>query len=568
MGDVYLSDRIQRHAAVFRAPRLAIMSLVVLLLLLTASLQQPNAQATTQATSGIGLLHHHAGGVDGPDCPPPVAFGIGTTRFDVAHGQYCSISSITVQPGSPQAKIQLFRDQDGTVLLGQILSGSQPGTVNVDQNDYYDGVIVTDESQSYRFLQFNMFGGVGHEGRLEIANKTAKSILDFGPVIVTLNEVCEGQAKRVQERVNEKSAFPDQMEMQFFGSRPAPEQLKDPDKQYCPLELVQEGEMLPGFRPQKIGNAILFRGTLQAREEYSPCPDSGTPGNCIRNIRDRSGKLNETRMLCVRVTLNGDEPRAVRACVTHLQAINHAPPLEGQPQECPPEGQREPNRKVAILKHQIQDVASILTPEAKSVPTVVGGDFNTHIGNKVEWCWLKPMLEEFRDVDANMTPTWSARNPPPSLKLDYIFLSHQFENLSARVSYPAKCGLKRCSDHLLLKGSATLAPGTGGNYILAGGPGADVGVSVDDDLQIYLNGALVFADNDGHATSLPPITFRAAPGDAVRIVAIDTVGVCRGLSPDLSLIAASDGSARSLGGFPAVCGTAAGETFYDKTFII
>jgi hypothetical protein len=103
---------------------------------------------------------------------------------------------------------------------------------------------------------------------------------------------------------------------------------------------------------------------------------------------------------------------------------------------------------------------------------------------------------------------------------------------------------------------------------LSGEGSAGGGIAVDDDLSVYLNGALVFVDANSHADLLAPPVFSVRNGDVLRIVAVDTVGVCRSLSPDLALHRLSDGAQQFIGGFDAVCGTSAGEVFFDKSLVI
>lgn len=58
-------------------------------------------------------------------------------------------------------------------------------------------------------------------------------------------------------------------------------------------------------------------------------------------------------------------------------------------------------------------------------------------------------------------------------------------------------------------------------YIISGGPDIFQFWSVDDDIKIYVDGDLVFDDNNGSQDDLPPLAFMAHPGSTIRLVAQD-----------------------------------------------
>lgn len=68
-----------------------------------------------------------------------------------------------------------------------------------------------------------------------------------------------------------------------------------------------------------------------------------------------------------------------------------------------------------------------------------------------------------------------------------------------------------------LAAAVTACPG--GNVTLATINGSSDPIGVDDDLQVQLNGSVIFENNDEIATNLPPIPFTAAYGDVLRIIA-------------------------------------------------
>lgn len=124
---------------------------------------------------------------------------------------------------------------------------------------------------------------------------------------------------------------------------------------------------------------------------------------------------------------------------------------------------------------------------------------------------------------------------------------------------------------LLIAAAAPARAATSGSipFSLSGGADPTDAVHVDDDLFVYLNGERIFKDDDRSADVHPPIDFTADIGDTLRIVADDSFGVCRGLSPDLSLHRLDTGGVQYLGGFEPRCGGAGeGTEFYDETFVI
>ena len=110
---------------------------------------------------------------------------------------------------------------------------------------------------------------------------------------------------------------------------------------------------------------------------------------------------------------------------------------------------------------------------------------------------------------------------------------------------------------------------TAGNFILSGGPRLIDSFCVDDDIYVYLNGNLIYSDIDLYKASCDnwPINFQADPGAALRVVAVDSVGICRSIGPlwlhygDKS-VELDSGKDDGCSGWPA------GTTFYDKTFTI
>jgi uncharacterized delta-60 repeat protein len=68
-------------------------------------------------------------------------------------------------------------------------------------------------------------------------------------------------------------------------------------------------------------------------------------------------------------------------------------------------------------------------------------------------------------------------------------------------------------------------------YHLSSSPDGRGGILVDDDLDVYLNGQMVYTDGDYPAGGRVPIPLTAFAGDTVRVVVRDTFGNCASMSP-------------------------------------
>jgi hypothetical protein len=67
-------------------------------------------------------------------------------------------------------------------------------------------------------------------------------------------------------------------------------------------------------------------------------------------------------------------------------------------------------------------------------------------------------------------------------------------------------------------------------FTLAGAVNGTTGIHVDDDLDVYLNGSIIYTDHVVGSGTRPPITFLANTGDTLRFVVRDTFGGCTSLS--------------------------------------
>jgi uncharacterized repeat protein (TIGR01451 family) len=111
----------------------------------------------------------------------------------------------------------------------------------------------------------------------------------------------------------------------------------------------------------------------------------------------------------------------------------------------------------------------------------------------------------------------------------------------------------------------------GGTLVLSGGTSFNDAISVDDDLELQLNGTTFFNNNDGMASDLPPIFFVADRGDQLRVIARNSQFFGEGpVSIDpLYLFCAQTGERQTLDrtGVPGST-AAAGVIFYDRNFTI
>ena len=105
------------------------------------------------------------------------------------------------------------------------------------------------------------------------------------------------------------------------------------------------------------------------------------------------------------------------------------------------------------------------------------------------------------------------------------------------------------------------------NFILSGGPQSTDNFCVDDDIYVYLNETLIYADIDHYSASCnnQPVHFQANSGDKLRVVAIDAAGFCRGIGP-LWLYYGNQSINLENGVDGGCANWPAGVTFYDKIF--
>jgi len=93
--------------------------------------------------------------------------------------------------------------------------------------------------------------------------------------------------------------------------------------------------------------------------------------------------------------------------------------------------------------------------------------------------------------------------------------------------------------------------------------------SVDDDVTVYLNGAILFKDANVQTDAFAPISFQAKTGDLLRIVATDTAGTCHYLTP-LKITKAGVDTPLAGTQIKQVCDNAAPSStpYFDKTFTL
>jgi hypothetical protein len=126
---------------------------------------------------------------------------------------------------------------------------------------------------------------------------------------------------------------------------------------------------------------------------------------------------------------------------------------------------------------------------------------------------------------------------------------------------------------LIVPGVAQAGPATHvlcpGEVTLSGGTAATEPVTVDDDLELRLNGDQIFKDDDGFAGDLDPIGFTAEFGDRLRVIATNgPFGGPEHIDPlYLTCDGTDDQQVLDEIGFDSPDGFS-GEVFYDETFTI
>ncbi|HTK25922.1 MAG TPA: hypothetical protein VL327_05145, partial [Pyrinomonadaceae bacterium] len=117
--------------------------------------------------------------------------------------------------------------------------------------------------------------------------------------------------------------------------------------------------------------------------------------------------------------------------------------------------------------------------------------------------------------------------------------------------------------------SAYTAAKAASSYTLSGSSDGTQPILVDDDLDVYLNGTLIYTDGTGTAGNRPPIPFSADGGNSLHIVVRDTYGDCSSLSP-VYLTSAAGPPILADPGFNLGCGRPATDQgiVHDTTFFV
>ena len=107
------------------------------------------------------------------------------------------------------------------------------------------------------------------------------------------------------------------------------------------------------------------------------------------------------------------------------------------------------------------------------------------------------------------------------------------------------------------------------SYVLSGSPDGTATFVVDDDLDVYLDGAQIYTDGTTTSGNRQPIHFSADGGSAVRIVVRDTYGDCSSLST-VYLTNAAGQAIVADPGFNLGCGRPGTDqgVVHDITFIV
>ena len=88
----------------------------------------------------------------------------------------------------------------------------------------------------------------------------------------------------------------------------------------------------------------------------------------------------------------------------------------------------------------------------------------------------------------------------------------------------------RAALFILLLALAAGAAHPATQFTLAGAVNGTTGITVDDYLEVRLNGAVIYNDTVGGAGTRAPFSFLANTGDTLRFIVHDTFGVCSSLS--------------------------------------
>lgn len=130
------------------------------------------------------------------------------------------------------------------------------------------------DDQQYRFWHFNMCGNVCNEGStIEVVGAVARSIVDFKPVAVSLNEVCQSQYSTLR-RALDRAGYP--MNGRWVITRDGGSECED----------------------GKYGMAVLSRREIRA----------------VRSWRLPRPTAETRKLLCITTTLSRD----ARVCTTHI----------------------------------------------------------------------------------------------------------------------------------------------------------------------------------------------------------------------------------------------------------
>ena len=143
----------------------------------------------------------------------------------------------------------------------------------------------------------------------------------------------------------------------------------------------------------------------------------------------------------------------------------------------------------------------------------------------------------------------------------------------SRSALPVAIALTCFACAVIVPGVAQAGPGPHvlcpGAVTLSGGSAPTEKISVDDDLELQLNGATFFSDADGFAQDLDPIAFATEFGDELRVIATNgAFGGPEHIDPLYLTCDANDQQqVLDATGFDSPSGDV-GDVFYDETFTI
>ncbi|MFF0306835.1 endonuclease/exonuclease/phosphatase family protein [Streptosporangium sp. NPDC004379] len=286
--------------------------------------------------------------------------------------------------------------------------------------------LVTPKKQTLKLLQFNMAGAAKNGGEYGVVDRIIQEVQARKPDVISLNEVCNRQYDHLRVRLEEIGHAMDGL---FQESK----------------ALVPQCQVGLDIR-NKAGNAVLVRGTVNARYSYLFSTDHKLyEGSIPIPPQDRS-------VACVDATF-ALPLDSVKACSTHLS------PKDGSA-----------SNPYAAPEAEAKELARVFGPEAKNRAFILMGDLNLKPGNPALNSLYAPAAGttgEFWETDMHYYCSDTFCDGPvqggdPSHaegKIDYTFVGRKhfsFAHQNVQMVDAGNCGDHICSDHKMFRSEVTL----------------------------------------------------------------------------------------------------------------